>query len=224
MHKGFATTLLCFWVTAISVLLYELITFTSTNNLELFETLRVLTLTLQQKFILGHGLLTPLLFILAFLLRPLFFFPASIMTMTTVILLGPVEGFLVSYTGEMASSSLTYYIGKYFGEELGLTKKVQMSSIGKYFKGNTFISIFILRIVPLFPFDFINYSSGIFKISFKKYTLATLLGLSPGLLTFIFLTNSLTHRELLPIAITTSITLILIGLLIKKRYTIKELL
>jgi uncharacterized membrane protein YdjX (TVP38/TMEM64 family) len=143
------------------------------------------------------------------------------MTITSVLFFGVYKGFVVSYIGESSSSVLAYYVGKYFGEEFGITKKILKMPIGNYLKGNAFLSTFVLRIVPLFPFDFVNYSSGVLKIRFKAYFFATILGILPGLAVFIAVGNSLVHKEFLPTATASAFALIVIGLWMKEKYEVK---
>jgi uncharacterized membrane protein YdjX (TVP38/TMEM64 family) len=143
------------------------------------------------------------------------------MTITSVLFFGVYKGFVVSYIGESSSSVLAYYVGKYFGEEFGITKKILKMPIGHYLKGNAFLSTFVLRIVPLFPFDFVNYSSGVLKIRFKAYFFATILGILPGLAVFIAVGNSLVHKEFLPTATASAFALIVIGLWMKEKYEVK---
>jgi len=44
--------------------------------------------------------------------------------------------------------------------------------------------VFILRLIPLFPFDVISYSAGFSGVKFKDFALATILGIIPGIFVF----------------------------------------
>jgi uncharacterized membrane protein YdjX (TVP38/TMEM64 family) len=219
MHRGLAIGILIIWAIILSLFTKEILDYSILHNFGLFDTLRMLSMDVHTKIIM-YGIFSPILFILAYTIRPLLFFPASVMTITSVFLFGPYLGFFVSYIGEAASASLAFFVGKYFGDELGITKKILKTGIGVYFKGNSFLSVFVLRIVPLFPFDFVSYASGVFRLPFKKYFLATATGTIPGLIVFIFLGNSLVKGQYLPTAIATAISLILAGLWAKERYEI----
>lgn len=219
MHKKFALIVLFFWVFVVALFFKEVLFYATVHNLEFIDALEIIDINIQRT-ILGHGMLSSFLFILIYTLRPLVFFPASIMTITSVFIFGPFEGFFISYFGELSSATVTYYIGKFFGEELALTKNHLLKKITPYFQKNPFLSVFVLRIVPLFPFDFVNYASGIFKINVKSYFYATILGVIPGLVVFIFLSYSFVHRNLLPWAIISTVLLIVTGLLLKKKYEV----
>jgi uncharacterized membrane protein YdjX (TVP38/TMEM64 family) len=175
-----------------------------------------------QAALMGFGIFTPFLFMLLYTVRPLLLFPASVMTLTSVFLFGPYGGFIVSYIGELFSSVVAFLVGKYLGQELGLTKKVEQTKIGNYFRGNAFTSVFLLRLIPLFPFDFVNYASGIAKIPFKPYIYGTMLGVLPGLSAYIFLGFSLMHTEYLFAAVVVFLILIVGGNIGKRRMEKKK--
>ena len=48
-----------------------------------------------------------------------------------------------------------------------------------------FLLFFLMRLLPIAPYNVINYLSGLTEISFLKYSIATFLGIIPG--TFVFL-------------------------------------
>lgn len=217
MHKSIAISILFIWGIVLTLFLKEIFDYSSFHNIGIFETLKILNIHLHE-IILGHGIFSSLFFIFLYTIRPLLFFPASIMTITSVFLFGPFEAFFVSYIGEVASASLAFIVGKYFGEELGITKKIIKTSIGSYFKGNAFLSVFVLRIVPVFPFDFVSYASGAFKLPFKKYFAGTAIGALPGLAVFIFLGDSLSRGQYVPMAIATALSLVMGGLWVKEKY------
>lgn len=219
MHRKLAITALIFWVLIVIFFISKILSFSSSNDLALFEALKIVAIYIQTQ-VLGYGLLSWTLFILLFALRPLVFFPATVMTVSTLYIFGPFVGFVISLIGDLFSATVTFYVGKYFSTEFSITKQSFIKPITPYFQRNAFLSVFILRIVPLFPFDFVNYSAGIFRISFKKYFYATTLGIVPGLLVFVFLAYAVMYNKLLPYALFTTFALILTGIWLKKKYEI----
>lgn len=221
VQKNIALIILGFWLLLVGVFFSEVYTYSVFHNVGIIEALETIDLILQKR-IISYGAVSFILFVVIYTLRPIVFFPASIMTITSVLVFGPIKGFFISYLGELSSATFTYFIGKYFGEELGITRKKYIWKIAPYFRENAFLSVFVLRIVPIFPFDFVNYASGVFKINFKKYIYATFLGVIPGLIVFIFFTYSLLNREFLPWSIASTILLISIGVWMKQTYEVKE--
>jgi uncharacterized membrane protein YdjX (TVP38/TMEM64 family) len=46
--------------------------------------------------------------------------------------------------------------------------------------------VLLLRMSPIFPFNFLNYALGLTKVSFVKYALASLIGMLPGGLMYVY--------------------------------------
>jgi len=146
----------------------------------------------------GLGLWSGLVFIIAYTVRPLIFFPTSIMTPLSAILFGPIMGWLYTYIGENLSATVAFFAARYFGRNF--VKENENAFIQKYdkkLKTNGFETVLILRLIPLFPFDFVNYASGLSAIRYRSYISATLLGVIPGLTAYIFLGGSLTNPYLI---------------------------
>lgn len=196
MPKYTNTFLALIWASIIALFLREVYLYAFVEDLGLFTTLQILGNEVQG-LVTEAGVFAPFFFILLYTLRPLILFPASIMTLTSVFVFGLYGGFFVSYVGEMLSACVAFFIGKYFGNSLHITPKINTTKVGKYFTDNPFLSVLMLRIVPVFPFDFVNYASGIMKVPFYPYITASLIGVLPGLLSYVFLGFSLMHTEYL---------------------------
>ncbi|HCQ90330.1 MAG TPA: TVP38/TMEM64 family protein, partial [Clostridium sp.] len=84
---------------------------------------------------------------------------------------------------------------------------------------NEFLTILILRLIPLIPFDVISYGAGFSKIKYKNFISATILGIIPGVVVFTNLGDkSLNFKSIeFLCAIGLLIALLLISLLLKKK-------
>ncbi|MCB9810708.1 MAG: TVP38/TMEM64 family protein [Candidatus Nomurabacteria bacterium] len=151
-----------------------------------------------QSNLAGLGWWSGLVFILAYTIRPLVFFPASIMTPLSAVLFGPVMGWVYTYIGENLSATVAFFTARYFGRNF--VKENQNAFIKKYdekLRCCGFETVLTLRLIPLFPFDFVNYASGLSAIRYSSYIGATLLGVIPGLTAYIFLGGSLMNPYLI---------------------------
>lgn len=146
----------------------------------------------------GLGIWSGVAFIIAYTVRPLVFFPSSIMTPLAAVLFGPVMGWIYTYVGENLSATVAFYTARFFGRNF--IKENENSFIKKYdekLRCCGFETVLMLRLIPLFPFDFVNYASGLSAIRYRSYIGATLLGVIPGLTAYIFLGGSLANPYLL---------------------------
>jgi len=151
-----------------------------------------------REYLGGLGVWSGLFFITAYTIRPLIFFPTSVMTPLSAVLFGPFIGWIYTYIGENLSATVAFFAARYFGRNF--IKENENAFIQKYdkkLKTNGFETVLILRLIPLFPFDFVNYASGLSSIKYRHYIFATLLGVIPGLTAYIFLGGSLTNPYLI---------------------------
>ena len=70
------------------------------------------------------------------------------------------------------------------------------------------------------PFDFVGYSSGIFKLNQKDFALGTLLGTIPGLMAYTFLGSSFFNIDFFLLGLTVLLTS-LSGAVLLKAYFLK---
>lgn len=136
----------------------------------------------------------PITYILAYALRPLILFPATLLTILSGILFGFWFGIIYTLIGENMSANLAYWIGRFFGKDL----KLEQSFLKKWviwLRHRPFESVLFMRLFYV-PFDLTNYGSGVLKVSWPGYALATLIGTLPGLTTFVALGASIDLDEL----------------------------
>lgn len=50
---------------------------------------------------------------------------------------------------------------------------------------DSFLIVFICRLIPAMPYNVINYASGLAEIGFTQYTIATFIGILPGTVIFL---------------------------------------
>ena len=118
-------------------------------------------------------------------IRPLILFPATIMTALSGALFGFWWGVLYTIIGENLSANFAYSIGRFFGNSLKLGNSL-ISRWAKALRKKPFESVLFMRLFYI-PFDLTNYGSGILKIKWSAYFTATLIGIMPGLTTFVAL-------------------------------------
>ena len=52
------------------------------------------------------------------------------------------------------------------------------------------MTVIFLRLVPLFPFNFLNPVLGVTEVKFKDYFFGTIIGIIPGTFVFVYLGES----------------------------------
>lgn len=180
--------------------------------------------------LLTGSLFGPLLYILIYALRPLLFFPATILTLLGGFLFGPI-GILWTILGSNASAMVSFGVGWFLGKDL-LDDGEGSSLMQRYarrMRENSFETVLIMRLIFL-PYDLVNYASGILKINWRAFLIATALGSVPGTVSFVLFGASFgTLDELLtgdvslnPATVITSVVIIGISIALSRFLKKKE--
>ena len=153
--------------------------YTSANGLTPMQTMQALVNFVSES---PYGF--PL-YVLVYMIRPIFLFPATLVTMTATYLYGPVQGIAYALVASNLSSMIAYFIGKFFGG--GFLQNINEKNIvGKYaarLRKDGFQTTLILRFLFL-PYDLVSYFSGFLHIDLGWFMLATVLGSIPGTISF----------------------------------------
>ena len=136
----------------------------------------------------------PLIYIVLYTIRPLILFPATLLTALSGALFGLWWGIIYTIVGENFSANLAYWIGRFFGSGLKLEDTFLGNWI-EWLRNRPFESVLFMRLFYV-PFDLANYGSGVLKVSWPSYATATLIGIMPGLTTFVALGAAVSIEEL----------------------------
>ena len=130
----------------------------------------------------------PLLFMALYTVATVLFFPGSVLTLAGGALFGPLWGTLYNLTGATAGAALAFIIARYLGSawiEQRVGGRTQQIKQGVEQEGWRFIAF--VRLVPLFPFNLLNYALGLTRIRFSHYLVATYVCMLPGAIAYTYL-------------------------------------
>ncbi len=143
-------------------------------------------------FIATYGNLAPLLFMLIYAIAPSLFLPGLPITIVGGILFGPVWGVVYSITGATTGAGIAFLISRYVSGSF-IEAKLEGS---KWDKLNDSVEkqgwkiVAITRLIPLFPFNLLNYAFGLTKIKFSHYIVSTFLFMLPACISLIVFSSS----------------------------------
>lgn len=141
-----------------------------------------------QQLIEDSGQLAPLIFILAYTLSTVLFLPGSLLTLLGGALFGPLLGTIYSLTAATLGAMLAFLVARYLASDWVAQKssgKLKQLMLGVESEGWRFVAF--TRLVPLFPFNLLNYALGLTKIGFLQYSLATFIFMLPGAAAYTYL-------------------------------------
>ena len=148
----------------------------------------------------------PLIYILIYAIRPLFFISAAALTISAGAIYGAgspqnlLYAVLLTIVASNISSTVAYFIGRFFGTGvLDNSDSGNTSVVQKYtdrMRDNSFETILIMRFIFL-PYDMVSYLAGILHIKYFPFIFATALDSIPGTIAFVSFGASINITDLL---------------------------
>ena len=129
-----------------------------------------------------------LIFILLYALGTVLFFPGSLLTLAGGALFGPIWGTVYNLSAATLGATLAFQLARYLGADWVEQKtrgRLQQLKSGVENEGWRFV-IFV-RLVPLFPFNLLNYTLGLTRIRLSHYIIASAIGMLPAALAYTYL-------------------------------------
>lgn len=134
------------------------------------------------------GAAGPLLFIGLYAIAAVLFLPGAVLTLAGGALFGPLWGTLYNLTGATLGAALSFLVARYLAHDWVQARVKGM--LGRLIQGveaEGWRFVAFTRLVPLFPFNLLNYALGLTRIRFLPYLLATLVFMLPGTLALTYL-------------------------------------
>lgn len=130
-------------------------------------------------------------FILAYAVSVILLLPGTIGTLTAGAVFGfPLGGF-AALAGATIGAAGGFIVSRYLGRE-GAQQLfgARLSGIDEWIGRNDFLSILVLRLMPVVPFNLLNYGSGLTSVRLGRYVLASLIGMAPATFLAVALADS----------------------------------
>lgn len=173
------TSLLKWFAFAIFVIAIATILILFRNKLDLHSV---------QALISSFGLWAPIIFIALYAIATISFLPGSVMTLAGGLLFGPVFGTLYNLIGATIGATGAFIVARYFaGDWVRHKAGGKLKTLLKGIKKDGWKFVAIVRLVPLFPFNLLNYALGLTPIALGPYVLATLIFILPGTITYTYI-------------------------------------
>ena len=178
-----------------------------------FHLSSLLSISTLQDSILAYGMLAPVIFILLYTIATIIFLPGTPLTIAGGAIFGTFFGTLYTIIGATIGAAIAFFIARYLGasfvNDLVNKKFKKLDSYDKKLEKNGFLVVLFLRLVPIFPFNCLNFALGLTKVKSKDYIIATFLGIIPGSFVLAFFGGSLASLNPLNIALAIALFILL---------------
>lgn len=176
-------------------------------------------------YITRAGALAPLLYMATYAVATVLFVPGAAITLLGGALFGLWWGTLYTVVGATIGAVVAFFIARFFGRDFfgSLIAHERFQRVRTYdtaLAANGFITMLVLRLVPLFPFNALNYSLGLTSVRSRAYIIGTFLGIIPGTFAYTYFGDSLFSLDIASIAIALVLVIFvtLLGRFVLKHY------
>ena len=166
-------------------------------------------------FVLGFGGWAVAVYVAAYG-QPVIPLPASIMTAAAGLAFGLWWGLPAALVGVMARAGTQFALGRTLGRHaIASLLRGRAAALDRKLGEHSFMAVFLIRLIPNFPFDVQNYALASSQVRFAPYMAGTFLGVLPGSVLYVWVGHSISdpqHLWKLLLAI-----LLVIGLVVGRR-------
>ena len=136
----------------------------------------------------GLGAWAPVVFIFLSAIATVLFVPGTLVGLTGGALFGPWWGTLANLTGATLGATLAFLLARHLVSDWARQKAgPRVESLIRGVEGEGWRFVAFVRLVPLFPFNLLNYALGLTRIPLTHYVVASFFCMLPGTLAFTWL-------------------------------------
>lgn len=133
------------------------------------------------------GVIAPIFFLLLYCLATILLLPTLMLTLAGGALFGPVIGTLFNLLGATLGAVCAFFISRYLAFDwVSAQNNVRLRKLITGVEGRGWQFVALLRLVPIIPFNLVNYGLGITRIKFSHYLITTIIFLIPAEILFTY--------------------------------------
>lgn len=134
------------------------------------------------------GIAGPLVFMAIYAIGTVFFVPGLLLTLAGGALFGPYLGTFYNLTAATIGATLAFLLSRYLASGWVEAKTGgRFSAIKQGVEKEGWRFVAFVRLVPIFPFNLLNYALGITRIRLSHYVLASYICMLPGTFAYTYL-------------------------------------
>jgi len=138
----------------------------------------------------GLGGWGPVVFCLLYAVAAVVMIPGSVLTLAAGAKWGPVEGLIYVVVASNLGANLAFGIGRFVARAWVVklvAKRPHFAAVDEAVGEEGWKLVGLLRLSPVFPFNVLNYALSLTRVSWFDYAVATLVGMLPATMLFVYL-------------------------------------
>ena len=134
----------------------------------------------------------PVLYVVIYASATALAIPGSILTLGGGALFGVVWGTVYTTIAANIGANVAFGVARYLGRD-GIRKLAgsRLDALDRAAEDHGFRGLFTLRLIPVIPFNALNFGAGLTSISWGNYALATAIGIFPGTVVYTMFADAL---------------------------------
>lgn len=145
-----------------------------------------------RSWIEGFGVWGPLVYIAIYSIAPSLMLPGLPLTVVGGILFGPVWGTVYVITGATIGASLAFLLARHMGRDwVAGAARGRLEELDKKVAESGWKIVAFTRLIPVFPFNFLNYAFGLTRVKFTHYVAASFVFMLPAVVAYTVFSSSL---------------------------------
>jgi uncharacterized membrane protein YdjX (TVP38/TMEM64 family) len=134
------------------------------------------------------GVMAPLAFISIYAIAAVLLVPGAALTLAGGALFGPIAGAFYSLVGATAGATLSFLLSRFLvGDWVRRKVGPRLGELVTGIEREGWRFVAFVRLVPLFPYNILNYALGLTRIPLVSYVTATFVCMAPGAAAYSYL-------------------------------------
>ena len=145
-------------------------------------------------YIQSYGKVAPAVYVFLYCIGPVLFVPGAILSLAGGLAFGALWGTVLTVFGATIGATLAFFVARSLGR--GFVERLlkgRFKLLDEAAGRHGLKVILFLRLIPLVPFNALDYAAGLSKISVRDYVLGTFIGIIPGTFAYVYLGSTLVN-------------------------------
>jgi uncharacterized membrane protein YdjX (TVP38/TMEM64 family) len=146
-----------------------------------------------REIIAAYGWWGPIIYMLLWLAGPPLFLPGLPIGLAGGVLFGPFWGVVYTILAATAGATLAFLVARYLARDWVAAKfsGTRLAALDEKVGQHGWKIVAFTRLIPVFPFNLLNYAFGLTRISLSAYVIATFVFMLPMTIAIIYLSANL---------------------------------
>jgi pyruvate/2-oxoglutarate dehydrogenase complex dihydrolipoamide dehydrogenase (E3) component/uncharacterized membrane protein YdjX (TVP38/TMEM64 family) len=132
----------------------------------------------------------PVVVVFCYVLAAVLALPGVVLSLASGFMFGIPLGMITVWIGAGMGACAAFLVGRTFARDWiagRIAGNPKLTALDKAIGEEGFKVVFLLRLSPILPFNFLNYALGFTRVSFKDYALASVMGMVPAEFLYVYI-------------------------------------